>query len=590
MFVCELGSPSAIRLFETPFGPKGKISTVSISADAKYLIIAGSLKQHEHLQFWIWSAGRIDPDDTCVLPSVEYGKIRAITFNPFSDEVQFAVTLARNVLFGTWFQETKSFAIVTPKLMGKKFFNMTTFTPSTVAVSVTEGGQGTIWLPDGASTDYKQVKSVRVANAALKQIDYVDDKLVLLDENGRLRFFDQQLRIVYMVDKDQNINVKFFMFNRCPRACRVLRYDEFELTSANDEPIESELFFAENLSRCMSVEQTPFVIRNCVAISKAGQMMRYDLVNKCSEELFIAPSPSVITTFDVDAKSNMICGGCLDGRIFLYDFLEKNLFKSVYLKDENDEIRKPVSYVLFTKCQRYIVVAIESNIHVIDVLLMAPTIKSIRPTEGDVSFMCWSIAGDRLAYYDSELKTVLLTFSIDRHVPAFEFVGKNRSHNDTITAMIFAGNNSERLVTYSKDFYFTEYDVVTSVLEGELRVLHRFRYDQMAIPLCAVQLLDNESSSPGIGPCILTCGSMFKCKYWHLTQMNLLKTVVGPVIDKHPMRIMCVLDSVEGDNQRYAAFATEGKTMGLQLLPFTGNAFKHVGWFIYIHYFYLCAL
>lgn len=569
------GLPIAIRIIERPFGPNESIDVVSISSDAKYLIITGNIGKQTNLQFWIWSAGREDPDATYELPCQSFGRIRSIVFNPFVSSTRFAITMSKNVLFGTWCELTKSIKCVIPKVVGKKTFNMTTFTPSLVAVSVTENGQATIWSED--SGEYIQVKSVNVSGVALKQIDFVDGKLILLDNNGRIRFFDQHLKIVYLIDEEQSFYVKNFMFNLAPRSCRVFKHDEFELSSPETELIESEMLFDENLSRCMSVEQSPFLIRNCLVVTKEGQLKRWDFVNKCNEEIFIAQSPSVINSFDVNPKKNLLCGGCSDGRIFLYDYMERSTQKSVYLLENEGEVRKPVNFVLFTKCQRYIVVAIDNSIQIIDVILMTQTGKSIRPTEGNVCFMCWSGSGDLLAYYDSELKTVLLSMTLGGRGPRLEFIGKNRSHIDTITAMLFVGNNSERLVTYSKDYYFTEYDVPVSVHEGELRMLHRIRYDQMTKPLCAIQLVDKKSSPAGIGPCILTCGSMFKFKYWHTKQMYRLKTVLGPVLDNSPVRILCILDADPDEDKRYAVFATEGNTIGLQLLPFTGNAFRHVG-------------
>lgn len=574
----ETGQPVAIRMIESPFGPEESIDMVSLSADAKYLILTGNIsKQQTTLQFWIWSAGRGEPDATCDLPCNEFGRIRSIAFDPFSSSTRFSITLGRNILFGTWCENAKSVRLVTPKVVGKKTFNMTTFTPSTVAVSITERGQGVIWSDQTANGEFAQVKAVKVSAAALKQIDFVDGKLVLLDERGRLRFFDQQLKIVYLVDNEQIIQAKYFLFNLCPRHCRVFRHNEFELNPNDKEIIESEMLFEENLSQCMTVEHSSFVIRNCVVATTAGQLMRCDLVNKSSEELFIAQSPSVINSFDVSPMKHLICGGCSDGRIFLYDYLDKRTFKSIYLKDENDEVQQPIHFVLFTKCQRYVLVAIDCSIRIIDVIFMAQCGKTIRPSNGIICFMCWSAFDDLLAYYDSELKTILLSLSFADNGPLINFVGKNRAHTDTITTLLFVGTNDDRLVTFSKDFYFTEYDIPLSVKEGELRISHRIRFDQMAKPLCAVQLTDKESSFEGIGPSVLACGSSFKCKYWQPKQTSMLKTVLGPVLDQHPLKIVCLLDPVHDGDKRYAVFATEGMTIGLQLLPFTGNAFRHVG-------------
>lgn len=100
-----------VRIIERPFGSRIPIDVPSISADAKYLIVTGNIEQHVTiLQFWI--AGRMEPDASCELPCNLFGRLRSIRFDPYSSSSRFAITLVRNVLFGTWWEKTNRFSLL----------------------------------------------------------------------------------------------------------------------------------------------------------------------------------------------------------------------------------------------------------------------------------------------------------------------------------------------------------------------------------------------------------------------------------------------------------------------------------------------
>lgn len=141
---------------------------------------------------------------------------------------------------------------------------------------------------------------------------------------------------------------------------------------------------------------------------------------------------------------------------------------------------------------------------------------------------------------------------------------------------MFMGPDDARLLTFSEDRFLTEYDVRQSIAAEELVMIRRFRYESSAKVLSAVWL--SGSADGGAAPELLTCGSEFKLKTWHLDTLSITRTVVGPLLDGHPLRSLCPIPLLDADDKRpFIAFCTNGRTLGLQLLPFDGNAFRHVG-------------
>lgn len=96
---------------------------------------------------------------------------------------------------------------------------------------------------------------------------------------------------------------------------------------------------------------------------------------------------------------------------------------------------------------------------------------------------------------------------------------------------------------------------------------------------------------------LLTFDNTMKVKFWHADRMSqILRTVVGPVLDDQPVRCVCHIPRVvelgtpnsasrpsSDATDDFVAFATRGRTLGLHLLPFDGNAFRHVGMMVHPH-------
>lgn len=131
----------------------------------------------------------------------------------------------------------------------------------------------------------------------------------------------------------------------------------------------------------------------------------------------------------------------------------------------------------------------------------------------------------------------------------------------------------------------------TPIICGRLNKTLTRPYDQTAK---VTAVLGITPSSDGASD-LITFDNTMKVKFWHADQMStILRTVVGPVLDGQPVRRVCHIprpqvehstpDSASGPSPStddFVAFATGGKTLGLHLLPFDGNAFRHVGMMVH---------
>lgn len=577
-------SPAAIRHLDATFGSGGRIDGARISPDGRYVLLTGyaSAKNpsQQLLQFWVWSAGRDEPDAQSELPNDQYGPVLAMCFNPFMPPAQaeFAITMSKNVLFGFWTPDANQFHLAPAKRSNKKTsFTMTMFCEkSHRPVTVSELGNVTIWSrPFGNQNTYAVDKTLHIGRQPLRWTGYVDEMVVVMEANGRLRFFDENLRIIFKNDEEHLVDIRNVSFDLVGRRYRLANPFEFDETSrqnqttvvgpSQDEPPPEVLHFA-SMPKCTTVEANPFIVRNSIAVDADGRLLRCDLVQRRTDELCVAPSKALITTMDVSEPMGLISGGCSDGLVFLYSYVERQLVRKQYIPHNSGELR-PITTLLFTKANEQLVIGIEpGELNVFDAVVLEPVGRAVHPTDGTVRRAVISTGGDKLAYCDSENTTVLLGVLIRKDDTSLHLIGKHRSHSDVITCLSFLGDGDSRLITYSEDRYLTEYDVVASAQQNELVMLRRLRYEQSARVTTAIWMHTH----------LMTCGSEFKVKLWHPEQLVITGTKQGPLLDGTPVRGMCLVPPVEGDNAQFLAFSTEGKTLGLQLLPFDGNAFRHV--------------
>lgn len=435
------GAPIALRQIKEPFGAGGNIDKAIISQDAKYILMAGfrSHNPAEQIQFWIWSAGRDVADAQMVVPNETLGPVLAMTFNPYDVvSTEFALTMKQNVLFGHWSADkSPSLSVFTPKvMMSKPGFTMTTFCEtSRQAVTVSDYGTCTLWSRPFGSMHYAVVKAMRIGRTPLKWTHYIDEMVVVLDAHGRLRFFDENLRIIFAGEEGyrvENQNVCFDLVGRRYRLADPLEFDSNSVrnqtlvsTTGDDEP-EPELLYHALVPKCTTVDANPFIVRNCVAVDQRGRVLRCDLVQRTADQLCVdESSPAHITTFDVHLQRNLVCAGRSDGQVFTYDFVQRERVFQRHLPTMDGSCRA-ITFLMFTKLGTQLIASMEpGEVCIVDVIVLQLVGRPIHPSEGVVTRACASESGELIAYCDDDHTIVLIRMVVTQESTDLQLIGRS---------------------------------------------------------------------------------------------------------------------------------------------------------------------
>jgi hypothetical protein len=308
-----------------------------LSSCAKFLVTAGTSVEHgTQVLLWLWTFGNEKPDAEFRIPA-KYGKAICVKFNHDPKNSNFfCVHLTNGLCFGTWEAHTSSLEFHFPgdhSKFSRQITDMTYILKSRKFMGVKSSGEvvvlsDTLTEPsDKPVTNRKElVKVHQLANGvALTAVKSVDDVVVIGTESGTIRFYDQDLKILYELNMFEE-SILGLEFNVTPRNCKVIKdaasIDGISTVEEEENFEEVEILFEKLLPRDCSVAGAPFLVRNFLATS-AGRIVAVDFPSlKCEPMLYQADS--VISAIDLHPHKPQLCGGTRSGRIFLYD-LNKNL-------------------------------------------------------------------------------------------------------------------------------------------------------------------------------------------------------------------------------------------------------------------------
>lgn len=515
--------PQAIRQLAVPFGADGEVTHACLSADGRYVLLSGARRCAtdivegstdtivERLQFWMWSAGRDVADEEYDLPTEAFGAALALAFNPFASEpgAEFAVTLPRNVLFGRWQLNADAASsrlrIVTPKIHNdgphsKQFrFRMTAFDENNGRpFTITDSGHCTLWTcPSvcsygGRNQDSTTAidRTIIISRSPLIWCGSVDGVIVVLDANGRMRFFDSTMRIVYVGEQQHRLDANRISFDLVRRRYRLGKPAEFDERTQRmqthaasddgaDEPVE--LLDYSRMPKCTTPEKWPFAVRRFVAVDRVnGRLLRCDLVQRRVEPLpSFGSARKRITSFDVLASRGLLVAGCADGQLFVYDYKHGVCVFERHLDDEaaaaelrhgnvqlssstmsvmssssstlssfqTDVVgatgtkvgvaRTSVTFVMFIKGGKQLLVSTTdpAELQIVDTIVLEPISRTAHPSDGTMLRVC--VSGDLIAFSDSQNTTILIQLVVTSEATEIRLIGKHRSHTMPISCLVF---------------------------------------------------------------------------------------------------------------------------------------------------------
>ncbi len=162
------------------------------------------------------------------------------------------------------------------------------------------------------------------------------------------------------------------------------------------------------------------------------------------------------------------------------------------------------------------------------------------------------------------------------------YVGKFRGHWKTVTALVFcppADEESElRLFSIGEDRVMQEYDLLNSHITTGLVILETTKIEQTALPTAAFLLAPREASavvaSAGGNDVLVIANDQYKFKTRDIVTKQVKQTLLGPTFGG-PMTKAAPF-SGEGGN-RYLAYATRERVVGIVKLPLDGNPNRTMG-------------
>ncbi|XP_031776172.1 cilia- and flagella-associated protein 251-like [Apis florea] len=201
------------------------MTAVRISPNAKYIVTVGN-EFHQKVHFWLWTYGKDKPDKTVEITEFDTNRIKEIAFNEYCSE-EFVLIADYNVIFFKWEQEELKFYVpqISSKLRRYGTFNCSCFIPKTLRVlTATTNGYIIVWDTSGEkdktksyvaikNKERKYIKSVKLEISSILVVLHKDGKIVTGSLNGRINFYDQDLKILYWCEHELLDGIRSISFD-----------------------------------------------------------------------------------------------------------------------------------------------------------------------------------------------------------------------------------------------------------------------------------------------------------------------------------------------------------------------------------------
>ncbi|KAK2576249.1 hypothetical protein KPH14_005616 [Odynerus spinipes] len=378
-----------IRTLFEPHGAHG-LTAARISPNAKYIVTVGNEKLQQ-VYFWLWTYGRDKPDATVELSDVQSDRVKEICFdNDFPK--RFALTTDHHVLFFTWNKNALSYN--RPEIIGKYrrfgILNSSTFiSKSSNVLTATNTGFVLVWAytPDvkhavqDKNLKMKYIKSVKLQTCNITVILDYEGMAVTGNSNGRITFYDAQLKLLYWCQNRELDSIRSITFDLyselfgCPYATSdtetesstekstseldsamedestknvAYREESFTLNAVtsekksyltvNLEPIPKK-YYDEKNSTYVAVDATikhsKFIVKNCIVSTAKGTLALLDIPNlKC--QLISKCLAAPVTSLDAHPENTYLITGNKEGILNLYDYRKRSLIVSRQVPDLPD--------------------------------------------------------------------------------------------------------------------------------------------------------------------------------------------------------------------------------------------------------------
>ncbi|XP_018370838.1 PREDICTED: WD repeat-containing protein 66-like [Trachymyrmex cornetzi] len=648
LLTADSGKDSVVVIWDTEkgvpvctlFNPHNSedITAAAISPNAKQIVTVGGGKC-QNVHFWLWTYGRDKPDacfSTSLINITE--RVKGITFNDEYPE-QFALTTDYHVLFLTWNGHALSYDC--PKVMTKVqhigVFNASCYVPKIQQV-FTASTNGYILVWDNISckdkhasddTNYKKKKHKKTLNLQKSSITVIIDNegmLVTGNSNGRITFYDYQLRLLYWCESCDLDSIRWLSFDLQSNLLspvfavdiskrRHMLSSKMETVSKltvnaeyisqnykNNKAAETNKTTLNPLSTNTTLRCSPFNVRNFLVCSSAGIIALMEIPKQKCYFVFRHPV-AIVTSMDSHSESNYMVVGDAQGTVHLYNhekcvlitskstpplpnyrpILEKQKIEEniIYVTcPQSHETLKAVTTLKFSPRCDMLVCGLENGaIWILHHITLDPIDEiPYKHSSTAINKITFTRCAEYMAYADNALTVVVFKrndTTIASKYNMWNLIGKYHSHYLPIRDILFgpaaSDSDAPRFFSLGEDRELVEYDLAHSgpyPVPG-LKILRIDQIEQSAIPLCLAWY-----PVSGIEKFLMISNSEYKYKIFSDATKAIRGTYLGPTFKKPVEHIQILTDKVVDNG--YVVFATD-REIGLQLMPFDGNPYKIVG-------------
>jgi|MDSV01.2.fsa_nt_gb cilia- and flagella-associated protein 251 len=560
--------------------PNG-ILAMDITPDAMFIVTISVPNEVgiQEIALWEWTSER---DEPLYRENVGTADIQtSVRFNP-SDVREIVSNGASRVTFWNW--DEKKFKYYSPPLSKRDFPNAGAFTQSIFipdtkqAVTATKEGNIVLWDCSligvsenfGRPSDRKAVKMLTMGKGGINYMKALDEYLVFAGDDGAVRFYDYQFRIIAWFEDLDAGPVTSVSFANLP-APPATDVDGFTVPD-----------FIVGTSKALIVGVEAAVFAELKADRRRGTLLAQG---------FDAPIAGVAVHPQVSQMAVVTTVGTLA----LWDFVEKRLL-NVRVLDVNKATPK---FMVFDPSCTYLAIGYTNgSLKLINAQTFEDTkLGDFKNSLGEITNIRFSAEGDLMATADDDRCVALYKYTTDKQVLLSEstgddeiedlasinggwiYIGKSRSHSKKISGLEFGVSQDGRplLMSIGEDKVMVEYDLDnTSVLDGLQKRGNTTVTEQIAYPSACMWHPRVPGSSEDL---FVTANSEYKIKIWNGTNKTCRKTVLGPTYGG-PITKMARKPTrpgvVEG-TEEYIAYSTAYKVVGLMKIPFDGNPTRAMG-------------
>ncbi|KAK4875206.1 hypothetical protein RN001_011628 [Aquatica leii] len=565
--------------------PKHGAALCAISGNAKYLVSVGNEFKHV-IKFWLWTYGDNEPNDSFTAND-NYGLPRRICFNPDVQE-HIWVAFQKQMIFIEWdTNQNRLLPPVFPTIRNFKKHGLITdctyFLKCHECVASTTEGVLLVFGNTLYAKEYEEsklqntkifVKAIKVSDDSITCVTSVDGLLVSGDDRGRIKFYDNRVKIMYWCQSFNLPLIKSISFHMEKRNYKIedpsdVLNPQINPLDADDNYAEVELFYINQVPTDATVNKLPFIVRDFFVATEDSRIGLVDYVkNKIT---FVNRKiQGIVTSIDTHEEHPFVCMGLKNGVVCLFDFATKILLAETCLTDKNQAMS--ITYVKYSPKSLYLACGtLSGHLYFLDPIALIPKFENpIHVIQNSIIKIVFSADSKFCAYYNSCSTIVILKYLLD--VDIWEVVGKMVSHYKCINDILFTPYLPSRLFTIGADRMLQEYDLINSG-NNEIVLVASERIEQCAIPIAFIYY---QPADKGESKYFYICDNQYKYKVLNDTTFMCHRVVLGPAYGCYEKSQVNKIQILPKHDNKYMIYANDNY-FGIQMFPADGNPHKYIG-------------